>query len=145
MNSKLLPLILLSKSDEEKIEGITRFQKLVFLADQELFGGSDHYNFRPDQYGPFSRPLYDDLDRLAASDFINVETERTFAGNKKKVYSLDEKGKKVLERTDSDEIEFEEEELEKIVQEYNKEDLWDLLEYVYERYPGFTTESKLNL
>lgn len=145
MNSKLLPLVLLSESDGEKIEGITRFQKLVFLADQELFGGSDHYSFRPDKYGPFSPTLYDDLDRLVATGFIDVETERTFAGNEKQVYSLSEKGEKVLERTASDELDFEKEEIERITEDYNKDDLWDLLEYVYGQYPEFAENSKLNL
>lgn len=49
INPKLLILAILAANDGEEIEGITRMQKLVFLAQKEtdLDGG---YNFEPHDY-----------------------------------------------------------------------------------------------
>ncbi|MFB6177024.1 MAG: PadR family transcriptional regulator, partial [Halobaculum sp.] len=76
MNSKLLPLGLLAAADEETIEGITRFQKLVFLAQREQSVES-LYDFEAADYGPFSKELYDDLDKLVAKDFLSRKKEQT--------------------------------------------------------------------
>jgi uncharacterized protein YwgA len=51
-NQSLLPLALLYADGQRKIEGITRFQKLVFLAQEET-DIEEKFEFTPDNYGPF--------------------------------------------------------------------------------------------
>jgi uncharacterized protein len=59
-------------------------QKLMFLIDRqipELVNGP-HFNFQPYHYGPFDRTVYQELDRLADFDFVDVHelgSVRTYA------------------------------------------------------------------
>ncbi|MFC7081199.1 hypothetical protein [Halorussus caseinilyticus] len=76
MNKKLLPLSLLRAADETAIEGITRFQKLVFLAQREELD-EELYPFKAGKYGPFSKTLYDDIDRLVEEGFITQSSRET--------------------------------------------------------------------
>lgn len=95
MNKKLLPLALLEQSEENSIEGITRFQKLVFLTQEEEIH-DNIYRFIAGSYGPYSRSLYDDIDRLVEGGFIEETTEPIIPPNRsdKQIYQLKEKGKK---------------------------------------------------
>jgi DNA-binding PadR family transcriptional regulator len=144
MNSKLLPLGLLAATDGETIEGITRFQKLVFLAQEEQ-DGRDPYTFRARDYGPFSKELYADLDRLVAKGFLSCEEVTTEFGNTKKVYELNDKGRRAVENSDTADFPVDPAELEEVGQQYGDRDFWDLLEYVYESYPRTTRNSELSL
>lgn len=144
MNSKLLPLGLLAAADGETIEGITRFQKLVFLAQRER-EGRGAYSFRPRDYGPFSKELYADLDKLVANGFVDREEVTTDFGNTKKVYELTDKGRRAVEEFETEEFPVSVDSLEDISSEYGGSNLWDLLEYVYESYPRMTRNSELSL
>ena len=147
MNKKLLPLSLLSAADETAIEGITRFQKLVFLAQREELD-EELYPFKAGKYGPFSKTLYVDIDRLVQKGFISQSTQSTSSsGNdEKQVYELTEKGKTVIKNgLSADEESLSSEQLCTFVDEYNDMELWDLLEYVYETYPKMAENSKLDL
>jgi len=145
MNTKLFPLALLAADNSESVEGITRFQKLVFLAQRELFDEDEFYPYKPHKYGPFSKSLYDDLDQLVERDFIKQSTEKTVTGNERKVYTLSEKGKRALNKAEEENFDFDLETLSEIMEEYNYENLWDLLEYVYSEYPEMAEKSKLKL
>jgi uncharacterized protein YwgA len=144
MNSKLLPLGLLKAADEETIEGITRFQKLVFLAQREQDGATP-YTFRPRDYGPFSKELYADLDKLTDAGFISSKKVMTDFGNTKKVYELEEKGRQAIDNSESEDFPIEITQLEEVEDQYGEKDLWNLLEYVYESYPRTTRNSELSL
>lgn len=144
MNSKLLPLGLLAAADGETIEGITRFQKLVFLAQKER-EGRDAYSFRPRDYGPFSKELYADLDKLVVNGFVDCEEVTTDFGNTKKVYQLTDKGRRAVENSETAEFPVGVDKLESVSDEYGGTDLWNLLEYVYESYPRTTRNSELSL
>lgn len=145
MNTKLFPLALLAACDKESIEGITRFQKLVFIAQRELFNEDQFYSYVPHKYGPFSKSLYDDLDELVDRGFIDQSTEDTVTGDKKKIYTLGAKGERAVRRATENQIDVDLEAIEAIKQEHNDENLWDFLDYVYSEYPEMTTESKLKL
>jgi len=146
MNPVLLPLALLEADNGESIEGITRFQKLVFLFDKECHGEDSLYPFRPDNYGPFSRRLYDDIDWLVDEGLIEAEDKTTQFGNETSEYSLTDKGKKALEYAEKEgKLEVDTEVLDQLKSEYNDRNLWDLLETVYGRYPSYAENSKLNI
>jgi uncharacterized protein YwgA len=144
MNEQLLPLAALAVAADGKLEGITRFQKLVFLAQRER-DGAEPYEFRADDYGPFSPDLYDDIDRLVAADLIDYDERTTDIGNTKQVYSLTEKGRRAVENSDPDDFPVSERELTALGNAFDDVDLWDLLEYVYTEYPRMARNSELSL
>ncbi len=147
MNTKLLPLALLEANETEPIEGITRFMKLVFLAQEETLQ-EEFYEYEAGQYGPYSKSLYDDIDRLEARGFIE-RTDRETADDKddEQVYVLTQKGKRTLEeaRNRSDEFPETLEDLSDVKGQYNSMDLWELLEYVYGEYPEMARNSVLDI
>jgi hypothetical protein len=51
-------------------------QKLFFLIDRELsaFLGGPHFAFKPYDYGPFDRIVYDELDRLEMLDLVRKQS-----------------------------------------------------------------------
>lgn len=144
MNNKLLPLAVLDAAEDETLDGITRFQKLVFLAQRER-EGADPYEFRADNYGPFSPDLYDDLDRLEAGDYVDSYEEETEMGNTKKVYELTEKGKRAIETFEEEDFPVSADEVESLTNEHEDTDLFKLLEYVYTEYPQMARNSELSL
>ncbi|WP_232703169.1 hypothetical protein [Halobacterium wangiae] len=149
-NPKLLPLAILYAEDEDAVEGITRFQKLVFMAQRKLDDLEvGDYEFRPDDYGPFSKELYDDIDELAADDYISCKTTRTPSGGVKQTYELNEKGKQFLEFLLHTRREAEEglqlSEIEALKEQYNDVPLLEFIQEVYDEYPEMAVNSKLNL
>ena len=147
MNKKTIPLALLEATAEGKIEGITRFQKLVFLAQEEELHRT-LYNFEPMDYGPFSSSLYEDIDRLVEEGFIRENKEPTSHpdGEDKQVYEITNTGKKGLIAANLEEdFVGRHEQYEEIIDKYNELDLWPLLEYVYEEYPDTAKNSKLKI
>lgn len=145
MNKKLLPLALLKADDKSAVEGITRFQKLVFLAQREELN-EDLYPFVAGSYGPFSKSLYDDLDQLVENGFIarSVEDNSHNKGSKQ-VYKLLEKGERALRNAEAHQEAFSPDRFEDFVEHYNSIGLWSLLDYVYEHYPEMAENSKLDI
>lgn len=144
MNSKLLPLGLLAAADGETIEGITRFQKLVFLAQREVLEDT-LYGFDAADYGPFSKDLYDDLDKLVAKDFVRRDEEQTQLRNTKQVYELTDKGGRALDNAPESDRPSADDELDEVIREYDGMNLWSLLEYVYDEYPKMAKNSELDI
>lgn len=67
-------------SDSEPVLGVTRLQKLLFLAQVELgwdrkYRITSPYEFRPYDYGPFDAQLYEDLDVLEHAGLITRTPE----------------------------------------------------------------------
>lgn len=89
-NPKLLPLALLHIGGES-IDGATRFQKLVFLAQEET-DLDEIFHFRADKYGPFSPELAQTLDLLEERGLINKEVQTTRAGHERFEYGLTRRG-----------------------------------------------------
>jgi uncharacterized protein YwgA len=129
---KKIPLVLLRENGEQ-IEGKTKFQKLVYLAQQEE-GLDDHFEFQKYNYGPYSFELTETLETLEDLDMISVSkktfsTEGRFKG-KKFIYSLTEKGKKQLDGVNKDV----KQPLSSSSEEWGDKSLDDVLTYVYDKY-----------
>lgn len=146
-HNKLLPLALLYVDRGREIDGATKFQKLVFLIQQETDVGSP-FEYRPDKYGPFSPELHATLEDLEDRGLIkkNVQTNRS--GNEKFVYNITPAGmtvvKKLMNRDDVEGLKPILDDSQEIKQEYNNRPLDRVLKYVYTKYPDFTTKSELS-
>lgn len=146
---KLLPLALLALNEEEQIEGITRFQKLVFMAQKKIQNlQTKQYKFDSYDYGPFSKELYDDIDRLVRNGYIERSVEQTGNGNEKHIYSITEKGRgyirQILE-SESGREDLAVEKLRQLKEEYNEMPILQLIRLIYNRYPSYADDSKLEV
>lgn len=144
--AKLLPLALLYAADDQVVDGITRLQKLVFLAQEESEIESE-YDFYAYDYGPYSKQLYDALDTLEDRELIEKEVKSTRSGNEKYIYSLTDKGKTLV----MDYLDLGDDRApvlttaDKITEEYNEMPIQRLLQHVYKEYPESTERSKLSI
>lgn len=138
------PVILLYTRGRKRIEGTTRFQKLVFLLQEET-DTIPKYSYRADKFGPFSPDLAMSLDALIRKGYIERDVRTNEAGNGKYVYSLTNEGIRLgqsLVRKDAYNSLFKQSE--RVKKRYNNWSLDQLLRYLYEMYPGYTTETELD-
>lgn len=129
--------------DQEEIQGRTRFQKMVFLLQQEL-GEIEFYHFQAYDYGPFSKGLYDDLDDLIDRGLVE-ETRDEFDEDKVYYeYQLTDQGRELIEGLSEQEGAEDILELsEQLKREINSEELSEVLDRVYEEYPEYAENSVL--
>jgi len=146
MEDDTLPLAVLAVSENQAVSGITRFQKLVFLAQEELDRPLESYEFDSHKYGPFSKELYDDIDDLVEKGLATVKKESTNLGEDKQVYRLTEEGETRLKnQIVRGEFGVDVGELSDTVRDYDDMGLWPLLKYVYREYPEMAENSTLNI
>lgn len=144
MNRALLPLTTARHATDGEIDGITRFQKLVFLAQRECDGASP-YGFDADDFGPFSQALYDDLYRLTDASLLDQTDVETEFGNTYTVYAITDKGERAVDKYDDDAFPVAEADIRCLHERFHDVGLWDLLEYVYTEYPRMARNSDLSL
>lgn len=152
----------------EIIRGITRLQKLLFLLWKEGSFYEDVpnlYNFKAYDFGPCMDDLYDDLEFAEEFKLINVDEvpsgndyenadEEAFLNDfgfllvKKRTrrdFILTETGlmaaKEIYEVLDEERIQS----IQQVKRRYNSMPFFDLLRYVYRKYPAFAKESVLSL
>jgi len=151
------------KPENEEVVGNTRLTKLMFLVQHETSLGRylkelkyDAYNF-----GPYASELFDAVQALISNGLIkstrsdsegyldeadrfqiemqaedSVDSPRTTV-----IYSLTAEGKTVGSALYHGLSNTEQEELTALKQRFNSISLRKLLQYVYRKYPNFTTES----
>lgn len=145
--SKLLPLALLYVDNQRGIDGATKFQKLVFLSQEETDVGSA-FDYKSDKYGPFSPELHATLDDLEDRGLIKKEVRTNRSGNKKYVYHLTSTGrtviKKLMKRDDAEGLEDILDDAQEIKKKHAGKPLDRILKYVYTKYPDYTDKSELN-
>ncbi len=134
-----LPLLILDSADE--VQGISRMMKFTFLAQQRI-GLDTGYIFRPYDYGPFCSEVCEHVDTLQEAGFVS-QRSRERDGKKHYLYGLTEEGEQLAERmvdrfdfTDSDVATVEE-----IVDDWNTQNLSELLSFVYSEYPIYAEKS----
>lgn len=140
----LLPLLLLYANSRERIDGTTRFQKLIFLAQQE--GGlSSKYAFHAENFGPYSYDLAAEIDSYVEEGFIKRDTVPNEVGNEKEIYSLTTKGIKVAKSAVTrDAYDPIMKILTEIKTEHSETPLQELLRYVYRKYDEYATATELD-
>jgi len=140
----LLPLALLYADGRREIRGATKLQKLAFLA-QEEYGVEELHEFKPHKYGPFSESLSGAVKALEQKGLVDRRKQQVGRGNEMVVYSLTDKGDRVVRTLLNDRDEDIEDTL-RAVDDLKREkgglSLDRLLRYVYKKYPEMTTESE---
>ncbi|WP_135665329.1 hypothetical protein [Halorhabdus rudnickae] len=140
-----LPLLLLYTDESKAIEGATRFQKLVFLAQEET-DLETIYSFRADRYGPFSAQLASDLDRLVEHGYVTRDIQTNELGKPREIYGLTTAGlqkARDLVRTQVRKPALDL--VQDIKREYNNTPIQDLLRYVYHNYEDYVTATDLDV
>lgn len=134
--SSKLPLVFLYTDQNESIEGATRFQKLVFLAQEEE-NLKNYYEFRPDRFGPYSVGLREDLEILEKEEYIERNIETNNFGHAKISYTLTTKGiqeaKHLLNYGNDSVFDL----IQGVKREYNRQSISNLLQYVYNKYDQY--------
>lgn len=147
-NTKFLPLALLYVNGGRQVDGITRLQKLVFLAQkEELDEDGGWYDFAPYKYGPYSEDLAHALELFEERGYVERKVETTRNGNEKYTYSLTDEGRIIVKQALLDESEDNRlfEAAKNVKDNHNREPIERVLRYVYNKYPAFAEKSELDI
>jgi len=152
----------------EPVRGITRLQKLLFLLWKEgafYEDIPDLYNFKAYDFGPCMDDLYDDLDFAEDIGLISIQevpSGNEFEGGDEDAFLEDfgfklvkrsmrrdfaltetgrEAGKDIYDNLD----EGRRRRLDQVKRRFNSMPFFDLLRYVYRKYPAFAKKSVLSL
>lgn len=143
-DSGLFPIALLYAQGASGVEGATRFQKLVFLAQEETDLGS-RYTFHAEKYGPYSYDLASTLEMTIDRDVVTRNVIENEVGNEKHAYGLTEKGVRMAkEMVSREEYERMFDVAARTKRRFDGWQLDRLLRYVYRNYPEYATETDLD-
>lgn len=149
------------EQSRDRIEGITRLEKLVFLLENETKLGkllSEDPAFRADRFGPFSAKVYEAIDMLLlarlvedssspsltpddsweAEMVVGIEPADQYATRN---VTLTPKGRKYYEALIRELPPWAEGELRDFKERFATVPLRQLIRYVYQRYPKMTERS----
>lgn len=133
----LIPLLLTDILGE--LRGKTRFQKLVYLIQDETVTRNvqgPSFAFELHHYGPFSSDLSSVLENLKNRGLLDEEVETTPAGYERFIYSITDEGRGLL--THSMRKKLLPKRLERIVkevaEEYGEMQLSELIEEAHHRF-----------
>jgi hypothetical protein len=144
-----------------RIEGITRVEKLLFLLERETSVGeelSESPEFESHNFGPFSSKIYQAVDTLTAAGLLEDssaiasstedawEAEHLIGASPSDPYatrnfSLTEKGQRYYKALINELPSGTEELVERFKQRFAALPLRQLIRYVYQRYPDYTDRS----
>jgi hypothetical protein len=166
LRAEFIPILLYVKGKThrigEGIHGITRFIKLLFLLDKETDLGklvSPFYEFVPYKIGPFEPAIYQDLKVLELAGIVKKETySYSIPTDEKQIdegfnqngvstlYTLTDEGmiyaKALIDWLDKKDPEIAIK-LRTYKTYYAQVPLKKLLDYIYQKYPEYTTESEI--
>ena len=163
---KLLVALLYAKDAEgnAEIRGITRLEKLIFLAQKEGLG-RDYFNYVAYDYGPFSAEVHDYLEALELRQLVRIRTEElripadmadllecnqnedledaASQPNRMEIYQLTNAGEKAASvlwnRLSVDERRA----IAETKQRFNSLSLYDLMKHVYKSHEEYTKKSRI--
>lgn len=161
--SDLILLLLVAPSRwpkaKNRINGITRLEKLLFLIDKECKHKSviaEAFEFVPYHYGPYSREVYEAVELLEEADLLAEDrklTESTLDCAEELLYAdvstelsherqflLTENGRHVAEFIAKNYPKLYKQ-IRQIKDRYAGLELRDLIYYVYTTYPDYTEQS----
>jgi uncharacterized phage-associated protein len=152
----------------EPIQGTTRLQKLLFLMEHEAKlkpSKGDDFDFTAWKFGPVSKELYDDLEKLenlgllesepvsepskteldeyglSFDDLMGEEESQSRDSFEEKRYRLSAKGLQWVRDRELHTEAFDK--IKRIKEKYGALSLQDLLHYVYTKFPDMTTASEI--
>jgi uncharacterized protein YwgA len=163
-------LVLLYGRNHQRIAGITKLEKLVYLLEKETSLNeliARNFKYEPYHFGPYSAEVLDNIGALEALDLVKAtlvpsksyveEADRdqvgaqveesdanVVEGNKNmEVYELTDDGIKVANALFHSLDPQKQKEITELKDRFNDANLRQLLRYVYRKYPESTTESKI--
>ena len=140
-----IPLAFLYTRNRSAVEGATRFQKLVFLAQKEN-DLPEEYEYEADKFGPFSAQLHSDIHSLLNQGYVEKNETLNGVGNTVHVFSLTTKGiraaRDFAQRDRSGRI-FDS--TKAVKRRWGDERIDHLIRYVYNKYDDYATETDLDL
>jgi uncharacterized protein YwgA len=139
VNRKYWALLALSKSPQKRLSPV-QVQKVLFLVGQYFTDavGSDYYDFKPYNYGPFDATVYRDLDSLRWEGFVVSvpadggswsEYEITAAGSAKAA--------ELVKRADSDALGY----IKRVASWARQITFSELVRAVYKHFPAYRENS----
>jgi uncharacterized protein YwgA len=147
-----------SGSAKDRINGITRLEKLLFLADQESNLPSqvdEAFRFKAYNYGPYSKQVYEAVDLLEEAGLLEEEKaiegksldamENAYVGadyaeGVERRFLLTDEGRAVADLLAAQHPDMSQL-LEQVKKRFGHLSLRQLIQYVYRRYPEYATES----
>ena len=137
--------------------GVTRLEKLLFLLDREgsLTESTEVPHFEAYKYGPFSQDVYDALEFLRSIDLMEADEsddrDETAEMNElapdvaapyaAKRLRLTPRGLKVVAKLMASAPPTTLAAIDSVVSSYGRMPLRELIEYVYRKYPSYTSKS----
>jgi uncharacterized phage-associated protein len=155
-------------NEGEAVQGTTRLQKLLFLMEHEAKlkpTKGDDFAFEAWKFGPVSKEVYDDLEKLenlgllesepvsepskaemdeyglSFDDLMGEEESQSRDSFEEKKYRLTQAGLDWVRKHELHTETFDK--IRKIKEKYGALSLQDLLHYVYTRFPNMTTASEI--
>jgi len=151
-----------TSATSDRIEGITRLEKLLFLLERETDVSdllTEDADFRSHNFGPFSAKVYHAVDVLAAAGLVTDSaevgstTEESWESDvvlgigmdpyMTRDISLTDRGRKYYRSLVSELPDSAEEEITELKNRFGSIPLRQLVRYVYKRYPQYTDKSQI--
>ena len=130
----------------ERVDGITRLQKLAFLTN-ELVPNMNRVGFyddwKPGKYGPYSPSLGNDVDALVTRGLVDKEVVESSAGYAMDAFKVTPQGEKEAMAIEERQSKLAEMIKKSVVQKYARAPLMSLLHDVYYMAPQYTVESEV--
>ncbi len=154
----------------ERIEGITRLDKLLYLLVKETKVGEPlekELGFEAYDYGPYSSEIYDAMETLRDVGLVNVQTREyrsyeeisdvqmifretlddetalTAATRQVQIFALSEAGMRAGKKLFDLLSPEEQTDVRRVKERFNSISLKELIEYVYRKYPYSAVKSKV--
>ena len=147
---------------KDRLEGITRLEKLVFLLEKETEVGqlmTEKPDFKPHDFGPFSARIYqaveilkaagllDETGRLSESPEDSWESANLILGDDAQYatrdFRLTEKGRRYYAALTSELPKEAVKAASRLKDQFGSLPLRQLIRYVYQRHEAYTTRSKI--
>lgn len=155
----LILLLLRGNGRAQGVDGITRLEKLLYLAEREKNMSArveEPFRFAPYNFGPYSKQVYEAVEDLEGFNFVQEsrvyqgtaadELEAATMGNERegieRRFRLTELGKKVADVLAARHPDLVKD-LDDIRQAYGSLPLRQLLRYIYTQYPDDATRSTI--
>lgn len=119
-------------NNQEKIEGISRIQKITFIIQEET--EINEYRFKPYDFGPWCKEIYTDMEYLMEGGYIYKDSE----GN----YSVTERGESYMS-VFNQKYDHPQSKIKQIKQKYNDMHIVKVINKIYRKYPRMANESQL--
>ncbi len=149
----------------EPIAGTTKLEKFMFLLSREsqLKNAIKDYDFAPDNFGPCSHELFDDIEMLKDAKFIeeketnvmspldegdsnacqSAEIDSVEYPQRLRIFSLTTKGIKIGEILFNSMTPIDQQKIISLKQAYNKKPVSQIVRDVYKKYPEMIVESRI--